>query len=234
MAHTNPRVKRAYQPTLDTYLLRSTALSSHPTRTSTTHDVALNDPSTADEATQSTLLSVGMRVRKALAAGYQNAQKTSPQVSRVTWPLGDATGNTQFRSCTSNGLMPMCGINKVGGFGVQAFPSIYDQENESEWLNLSQESNVTNVSMDLDPKAPERIHTKGKRRYEEDAEDADCEDNSIFMPISHTEELARQTRPKAKAFARRRQSTRTHKNLDVTMADSTDFEDAPFLLPPSE
>jgi hypothetical protein len=97
----------------------------------------------ADSTVQANLLSVGMRVRKAVPEGYKtgnhysafslwsesnnsnnnNNSYTKPTKTTTAAYSRDATGRTRSASSTASAapreLLPFCGIHKVGGLGTQ-------------------------------------------------------------------------------------------------------------------
>ncbi|KAL9052641.1 MAG: hypothetical protein Q9162_005268 [Coniocarpon cinnabarinum] len=226
MNTTTHRPKRPFQPTLDTYLNRRTALSSHPA------SFPASPPSppthTPPSQIQSSLLSVGMRVRKAVPSGYQTksldaAYKTSA-VSAVSSASASFGGN-------SRRLEPLCGMHKIGGYGTQSYaPFSIDQENAQMSFISSQESNISSLSATSEPCTPSAIRNPDKKRTwmdeeEDEGMDGDCEDNSAFSVMMRSSIVRRKIKP----LIRRR---------DVALSTGAgameveDFGDAAFLMPP--
>ncbi|KAK9420943.1 putative Ribonucleotide reductase inhibitor-domain-containing protein [Seiridium unicorne] len=81
----------------------------------------------ADSSTQANLLSVGMRVRKAVPEGYKTAgynafslwdeNKKDSAPTSTTYDAGISRGTAVS---TAKELLPFCGIHRVGGFDTQA------------------------------------------------------------------------------------------------------------------
>ncbi|KAI1926000.1 hypothetical protein LOZ12_000574 [Ophidiomyces ophidiicola] len=119
---------------------------------------------------QSSLLTVGMRVRKAVPEGYQ----TKLKVSKLN-AYPSSHGSTHAASSTNiyAELQPYCGGFKVGNLAVQSFPSCTWEEHEGGPTRLDEESipigsQESLESMDLTPLNP------NKRLYEQE-EDASQE-----------------------------------------------------------
>ncbi|KAI9672274.1 MAG: hypothetical protein M1831_002088 [Alyxoria varia] len=132
LADARPRTKRQYQPSIDTYLYhrpsddpqKQPASPSEPLTTNTPRHA----PDTLPHSVQSSLLSVGMRIRKAVPEGYKNqiAHEAAKSFQHAlfgkseTLELNDE--NVMPRPPQVQGrpaeLAPMCGIHKIGGYGV--------------------------------------------------------------------------------------------------------------------
>ena len=231
MESANPRVKRLYQPTLDCYVNHSDPLTSHPpSQCSTSYQPGASLP----PSVQSTLLNVGMRVRKAVPGGYQTAQKSLR-------PLSEASANVPTRVYGLAELMPVCGINNVGGHayhpsaasGQENAHSLAINDNDKDIFPSTQETTISSVTMNDEPRPPMHTVSQRKRqRDEDDADDADCEDNSIFASSLPQTSRSVASRPKTRPFTRRRSLAGVARHADVSMTDASDFEDASFLLPP--
>ncbi|KAI1844617.1 hypothetical protein JX266_009290 [Neoarthrinium moseri] len=127
--------------------------------------------SSTDNAVQANLLSVGMRVRKAVPEGYKTGTYSAfalwDENNRDTTPTGathDAARSRSYAVSTPRELLPFCGINKVGGLGTQdtfasqgpgleassiSLPSeLFDADGMDDvpGLTLSQESTDSNDS----------------------------------------------------------------------------------------
>jgi hypothetical protein len=134
----------------------------------------------AEASVQANLLSVGMRVRKAVPEGY----KTGGYSAFTLWDernhvVAD-TANSRSRPnpfSTSRELLPFCGLNKVGGFATQPEPSwtgtalscsqtLVDSMDDMPGLTLSQETVDSN-----DPADSENASAKTRKRFFADEED---------------------------------------------------------------
>ena len=152
MASSFPRTKRAFRHTSD-----QTPTSNHKPFL----------PATI----QTSLLNVGMRIRKAVPEGY----KTSP---KPPCPHSDDDGSLRAagssrRSCNPIGLIPYCGILKTGNLEQE------DHENDVPPLDYglgdsdfpsSQESTISETSAGGGFDALPLLVNSHKRLYEEDDE----------------------------------------------------------------
>jgi hypothetical protein len=220
--------KRAYQPQITSFF-------------SSSDDVAVSE-SAATHASlapsiQSSLLSVGMRIRKAVPEGYK---------THKTLPLGTISATKLNRSQSySNDVMmdnqppprareltPFCGIHRVGGMAVQE--TMMDSVNgldtvdaygeNSGFFASSQESNFSVTGEDafhsnqLGQRLKSSVH---KRQLDDESDDEDVPtfslDPEIQIPGRHF----------AKPRSRRRESGPATFTTYVDM----DFDDAPFLKP---
>ncbi|KAL1986426.1 hypothetical protein VTN96DRAFT_6346 [Rasamsonia emersonii] len=127
---------------------------------------------------QSSLLTVGMRIRKSVPEGYKTEPKklTEYTVSHTVNPSGGspAGGYTQTRSCYAE-LEPFCGMHKIGNLAVQTFPRpaegyqdrsthmSADNDDMSSLPSKSQESNASSAFSS----------NSHKRSYDSDLEDVD-------------------------------------------------------------
>ncbi|KAG5978470.1 hypothetical protein E4U55_006181 [Claviceps digitariae] len=156
---SNPRTKRQFagssadpaQRQITSFFFSSPSSSSSP-RTGG-YDEATSSLSQAQtqasrqpplpSSVQANLLSVGMRIRKSVPEGY----KTCRPNAFTLWT--DPTSSTYSASVTStstaaalpqqsaprapaNELVPFCGINKVGGLGIQDTSYTRDTESDSD------------------------------------------------------------------------------------------------------
>ncbi|KAI9753562.1 MAG: helicase [Chaenotheca gracillima] len=159
---------------------------------------------------QSSLLNVGMRVRKSVPEGYRTKKG---MVHDTFQPSSTYSQESERRPPTrSNGggsgrveLTPFCGIMKIGGFAEQdsssssssSFPSFYpDDFSAFELPDSSQESNISVAASDSAP-VPDQgtFRRKNKRRFEGGADRDDCvifdqddllTSSSSSYPVSHT------------------------------------------------
>ncbi|KAF2430951.1 hypothetical protein EJ08DRAFT_733712 [Tothia fuscella] len=169
-------------------------------------------------AVQASLLSVGMRIRKAVPEGYKthktlgyNDGSTSVRGAAA---VGGVLGENVNANVSGGGgggygfgygfgygrqgeLMPYCGLHKVGGLGVQQQQRGVDAQggidifaDETPFMS-SQESNFSNVSTESAPalsRAPPSYNWN-KRRFE-DEENEHHEDHEQQQKYHHTLETA--------------------------------------------
>lgn len=210
--------RRRFQVPITRYFDHTNTSSSTGTNI-TQADRTLSPP--LPDSVQSSLLTVGMRIRKSVPEGYKTvlAKAYEPQYSALV------SANAPQISAE---LAPFCGLHKIGGLAVQPIPrtattsvvssaqssitlSAIDQEDPFS-LPSSQESSYSNSSnMDTIQKAA------GKRGFyniindEENSEDdnelpgnhlSQMTDTSLSYPFSHTQ-VSANTRPIAQARSRR-------------------------------
>ena len=138
----NPR-KRPFQPTIDTFFGRAGRSDFHTQQ----HQEPWQPYSALPPDIQSSLLSVGMRIRKAVPEGYKTHRPPPPPSSSS----GDRPVAATARPAE---LLPFCGLHKVGGLGVQDGPVdafAYADAGPSSSLFSSQESCASAVSTDSLP-----------------------------------------------------------------------------------
>ncbi|KAL9087410.1 MAG: hypothetical protein Q9165_006707 [Trypethelium subeluteriae] len=136
MAHPSTitsRRKRQYQPssqkTLDAFLSRH-----HPNQPSLFPSASAPEPSTrSDEGfpvqpaqVQSSLLQVGLRVRKSVPEGYKTHKTLGGESALQLAPTSSAPAAMETDSSTERPreLEPFCGIHRIGGYGVQPSASL--------------------------------------------------------------------------------------------------------------
>jgi hypothetical protein len=123
---------------------------------------------------QSSLLTVGMRIRKSVPEGYKTEQKKLMEYAAVN-SSGESTGSGHYqttRTCYAE-LEPFCGIHKIGNLAVQTFPRPAEEyrdmqmsTDEGDMFSLpssSQDSNTSSFSS----------VNSHKRSYDSDVEDLD-------------------------------------------------------------
>lgn len=127
--------RRRFQPPITSFFT-SESFPSDPTsssRQAQQYQGSLSSPPLPDEV-QSSLLTVGMRIRKSVPEGYKTHQPiySSPSDHRsrcITGSLVKYPGSTlkSEPSSTTYGayteLTPLCGLHKIGGMAVQPMPS---------------------------------------------------------------------------------------------------------------
>lgn len=163
---------------------------------------------------QSSLLSVGMRVRKSVAEGYKTQKELEKQLAAAAAPSTTANGASHAE------LPPFCGYSKTEDLAVQAFsrPSAMDEhdpvtdENDAYSLPSSSQGSFTSS-----------FNGGQKRSYDsDDMEDDEFEDSydasnrTILAPS-----LGQQRR---RFIALKNQNRIAGQSMDVD-----DFEEATFL-----
>ncbi|KAF6217555.1 hypothetical protein HO133_006657 [Letharia lupina] len=182
MSTTKCSFKRPFQPSISSYF-------GHPTRDSAqTPGTQVHTPSFALPNTiQSSLLNVGMRVRKSVPEGYQTQRKLSCGVpsayNNLTPERNSVTPSRGF-----TGLVPYCGILKIGGHNTQPAPSEEDlpplQFDSDDWGFLSsQESKASSDS--LRPIVTVPVVSNHKRRREDEDDELDVESQPV-SPLPKT------------------------------------------------
>lgn len=204
-----PRVKRKFQPDIRTFL-------SAPDDGAVTDENARSAHSAAKsyalpESIQSSLLSVGMRVRKAVPGGYRNAQLelAGKDENATSEPLAEMS---TFQTNAPRELQPFCGLHKVGGLALPAEYSTPRARPVQQQLINGYLAPTIFTAKSLQP---------GKRMLEE----AETEEQTSQMDWSL------QVRPKARPSGRRQRQQRAVQSVDVVMRTQDDFEEAPFLMP---
>ncbi|KAG5922378.1 hypothetical protein E4U42_005492 [Claviceps africana] len=121
---------------------------------------------------QANLLSVGMRIRKSVPEGY----KTCAPSAFALWtdhstPAASAPSLAR-RGAPSNELVPFCGINKIGGLGIQPNPARDDDSDyaSDDQLHLPYEDSVPELTLSQesvestapDPPSRKRLYTENE------------------------------------------------------------------------
>ncbi|KAI9846380.1 MAG: hypothetical protein M1838_001283 [Thelocarpon superellum] len=179
MAEAGRQSKRPFQPSITSFFAYrddDTVGRDHPSR----RPIASAHPS-LPATVQSSLLNVGMRIRKSVPEGYKTPWSSTAfgveakeiASSRV------AIAGRGFSTMQAE-LTPYCGILKVGSYAVQstsqhpAFdlsPPCSDGDDPG-WGGSSQDSMTSTVSTDSMPAAPPLIcDGSHKRRLEDEDED---------------------------------------------------------------
>ena len=231
--------KRPFQPSISSYFgpLRDTDSHSATTQTSTLSPIL---PATI----QSSLLNVGMRVRKSVSDGYKNKQKIFCDLSKPFAASTSKSESTRSNSTSFNSLLPYCGILKVGGYeSQQPVPEEADlpplQSDHDDWgFPSSQESNVSTMSDNslITPAYTPIATISSNKRQREDAdeEDLDLESQPVSprsRPISHTRmPNLNDIRPIALPKSRKKVS-QAEEIIESEMLDVGDFGEAEFLRP---
>ena len=230
--------KRHFQPSIDTYL--------HCSPSNQQDHVTAAVPSPfppLPKTIQSSLLNVGMRVRKSVPEGYKTT--VTPNKSFAATSIchdGPTFAENPIR--THKALLPYCGILKVGDLATQPVPDEEDLPQlqfDDDWSlpSSSQESNMSAISHgNVVAEMPRAAFGKKKRqRDDEDNEDLipnfqpispylQSENPTPFSNLSHN-------RPVAIPRTRRQPNARLcgagiHESK---MVDVADFEEATFFRP---
>lgn len=251
------QAKRPFQPSITDYFSHGqdgSAASAHS-------ESSRGSVPVLPAAVQSSLLNVGMRVRKSVPEGYQT-KRGSPASGGNPLAKGAATSPsnpTQKPLCPRpSELAPFCGILKVGGYAVPEsayppdiddLPPLDDMELGEDGLPLaSQESNCSTTSTH-----PTSTISLGKRRHEEDDlfdgadpvvfEDEAASSVSGYLSTAPAHGVMTDlvfSRPLAQPKTRRPFDMATHfkspaggqENGRLRMSpDSGEFEEASFLQP---
>ncbi|KAF1811508.1 hypothetical protein P152DRAFT_459450 [Eremomyces bilateralis CBS 781.70] len=227
MANSNPRVKRPFQPTIDSYF---TQPKSSP---NANHKLSPPIPNNV----QSSLLSVGMRVRKAVPEGYKTHKTLTdvPDIPPTTTHIATSFSTLHPEASQPDHpppipqqrpaeLLPFCGLLKTGNFATQdpsypvnayALPGDLGIASDGTTSFSSQESNVSHMSSDSVPAGrPGNTRKRVLREYEEE----DAEMDAGLGDVAGMRQFA-----VAKSGGR--------KSLGGARMVPGDFEEAEFLQP---
>ncbi|KAI9810769.1 MAG: hypothetical protein M1827_006107 [Pycnora praestabilis] len=212
MPTTSRITKRPFQPSITSFFARTDREDAYPSR-SESLSAQLSPPLPA--IVQSSLLNVGMRVRKSVPEGYKTGSycslgAPSNPKSRIREEHGTG-GNPDY--CGSGRgfaeLTPYCGILKIGGLSSQSTrarnpiyqPLRFDDESDDYGFPpSSQDSYTSTISNDSMPATPPSMPSNTKKRHLEDDEEEYSspnaviweEDNGLHLPsprsypVSHT------------------------------------------------
>ena len=231
--------KRQYQPSINSYFQRdgskTSQLGSSPNQIS-----PMSPPLPAE--TQSSLLTVGMRVRKSIPEGYKT-HKTMPTEEfpfPSTAPVSAAAARTTYTMTNSRELAPFCGLHKIGGLSSQgsfdappssappAFPTGRDLNSSMPGFSMSQNT-VPSTQGSLTSNAAHEL--SNKRSYEEDMEE---DLDAYFDEVEAEEQMAP---VEARRIAKLKNSSQKQANGGIDVYGSVgvavvgDFGEAPFLTP---
>ncbi|EME86342.1 uncharacterized protein MYCFIDRAFT_84488 [Pseudocercospora fijiensis CIRAD86] len=211
--------KRQYQPsnqtTLNSYFGRHVSGNAQPR--------SPMSPALPEDV-QSSLVNVGMRVRKAMS----DAQ--SPKVYGSADACVLPASSAPVRIIPRQELQPFCGLHKTGGWAVQDVPpssapaamrQCEDYDNEGmPSLSMSQSTIPSTQSSSMSTSSS--LGAK-KRTYEDEAE------NDMDAFFDESEDAVAQEPDALRPIARMK--CRTGKNNAQILNDNGDFEEAPFLMP---
>lgn len=153
----------------------------------------MSTPSSALPTTiQSSLLNVGLRVRKSVLEGYQTQRKLSCGVPNAHHNFTPKRHSVNL-SRGFSGLIFYCGILIIGGHNTQPAPSKEDLPpslfDSDDWRFLSnQEPNASSDSLRHMVTVP--VVSSHKRRREDEDDELDVESQPVsprsYPPFSHT------------------------------------------------
>lgn len=225
--------KRPFQPSISSYF------GNH------THDSDMlpvaqmsTSSSTLPTIIQSSLLNVGMRVRKSIPQGYQTQRKLTcglPDAYRHPGPEHNSV--TPSRGFT--GLVPYCGILNTGGHSIQPAPSEEDlpplQFDSGDWAFLSSQKSEASCEY-LVPVVTVPVVSSHKRRREDEDDELDVESQPVsprsYPPFSHTRmPNLDQLRPIALPKTRKKAVLEALELKESEMIDVEDFGEADFFRP---
>lgn len=190
MPDDHRQVKKRFQPSITSYFAQRDHETDRSTHTSRPEATTSSATPTLPAAVQSSLLNVGMRVRKSVPEGYRTKGVFHPIAASLEEdhpaPHGRRVGYSSIQERHTRELTPFCGILKIGGYDpapcdllpeAHAVPPLeFDGLDENGFPCSSQESNTSLQSMELTD-APTQPLNPYKRRFEED------DDNESIEPV---------------------------------------------------
>lgn len=218
----------------------------------------------SDASVQANLLSVGMRIRKAVPEGYKSGsysafplwEDKNNKNAVPTGPTHDAGGSRVSASVLKE-LLPFCGINKIGGLDTQSFSAPadfafglpvtrnpldlldHDLMADVPGLTLSQESVESNGFMNSDATS-----ARTRKRFFVDEEESEVPDRLGVMGWQDVEVSPQSLAPVDLGNGRRMAMPRKggvrgkvvagRTGQENRMAVDNDFEEAAFLDPTVE
>ncbi|GAB7333070.1 hypothetical protein MBLNU13_g04751t1 [Cladosporium sp. NU13] len=231
--------KRQFQPLINSYFRRDGSRTAE--LGSSSNNISSMSPPLPAE-TQSSLLTVGMRVRKSVPEGYKT-HKTMPTEEfplPSTAPATAAPVRPTYTTTNSRELAPFCGLHKIGGLSSQAsfdappssappaFPTGRDSNTSMPSLSMSQNTLPSTQGSMMSNAAPEVCN---KRSYEEEIE----EDLDAYFDEVEAEEQMAPVEGRRIARLKNSPQKQTNGGVDVynpvRVAVAGDFEEAPFLAP---
>lgn len=160
---SNPRVKRPFAGAASdpsqrqiTTFFTSTRPAQTPAQKQQTQYPVL--PSTV----QSDLLSVGMRIRKSVPEGYKTG--SSHSAFRL-WDERAAPVRSRRGGAGAGELVPFCGVNRIGGYGVQPAQPYEDIEEDDEY------DDMPGLTSSQDTVGSVEFENSRKRGFEENDEE---------------------------------------------------------------
>ena len=230
---SNPITQSISPHTASTYLqamAASTRSVKRPFHHDSKYDPTVSQLPTLPAKIQTSLLSVGMRVRKSVKEGYQN----TPKHSKVDIEQDDGSIRSNGGS---QGLLPYCGILRTGNIQQEYHLQPWEQEDipalnwDRDGFPSSQESaaSISTVASTTSPKG------MGKRCYEDEDDDY----HHLVLPsplrshppqqsiLPYTNALRPMLQPKTRKVSRKPQAKDIQES--TPMMDIDDFEEAGFL-----
>ena len=223
--------KRPFQPGIKSYFHTFEPDQPRIANTSSTSSLVIHT------SIQSSLLNVGMRVRKAVPDGYKT-KPLSDTPSVITYSHLNSVSQAQCQAY--QGLVSYSGILKIGAYEAEYLPGIdtpslqFDDE-------ISCPSSRESISTDAMPTAvhPPIYAVTKRRRPEEDQDGGNVDIGPLSLragyPTSHTEmPKSNVLRTVANPKTRKPQPPRMPKvSLEerINMANAGDFEEAEFFRP---
>ncbi|CAF9941379.1 hypothetical protein IMSHALPRED_002548 [Imshaugia aleurites] len=228
MSTSKRSIKRPFQPSINSYFGHPT-LDGAPAPSAQPSPPSSAIPTNIPITIQSSLLNVGMRIRKSVPEGYQTPRKLSCGLPSAY--------NDPSRGVT--GLVPYCGILKIGDHDTQPVPREEDLpplqlDCDDRGFPSSQESNAS--SDILQPVVTAAVGSSHKRRREEEGDESDVDSQSLspqsYPPFSHTRmPNLDHLRPIALPKTRKKPVLVALDLKESEMIDVGDFEEADFLRP---
>ena len=161
---------------------------------------------------QASLFQVGMRIRKAVPAGYK-----TQAMSRTIKPKPSSQQPVSSKALASE-LTPFCGINRVGGYQYQLHAE--ETEHDASCFPSSQESSTSSMAPPPSPPTKKRNHSASS---DDLVEHINIFRSSMSPPL----------RPIAQPKTRIRRSPRSNAwgGFEYDVMEWDDFEEAQFLQP---
>ncbi|KAL9063980.1 MAG: hypothetical protein Q9161_009158 [Pseudevernia consocians] len=233
MSTTKRSFKRPFQPSISSYF-------GHPTSDSgPTLGAQMSIPSYAlTTAIQSSLLNVGMRVRKSVPEGYQTHPILSCRLSSAYNHLTPER-NIVTQSRGSTGMVPYCGTLKIEDQNTQLASSSEDlpplQFDSDGWGFLTNQKSKAS-SDSLQPMVTMPMVSSHKRRREDEDDELMVESQPVsprsYPPFSHTRmPNLDQLRPIALPKTRKKPGIEPFELKESEMIDMGDFGEAEFFRP---
>ncbi|KAF2764492.1 hypothetical protein EJ03DRAFT_331783 [Teratosphaeria nubilosa] len=213
--------KRQYQPSTTSSLLRSESAPEHRVRSPLSPELS--------PETQSSLMNVGMRVRKAVPEGYKTHKTLGtdgfpfPSTAPPAIGLGAERPVYSIGAGSMRELQPFCGLHKVGGWA--------QQENVPPQSNMAVLNTVvpTFSTSESAFAIPINIESSKKRSYDDEVED-EMDAFSVEPDTENATASLLQQRPVAKLRAPLKR-TAFDSGIFMGEDEDDDFEEATFLAP---
>lgn len=219
-----PRAKRPFAGAASdpaqrqiTSFFSSSLLSTTNPNTATT--AALDSRPVLPADTQSSLLNVGMRVRKSVPEGYKTGSPYSgfslfdENLDKLPAKITTTTTTRAFVAPGQRELTPFCGLNKIGGLAVQPFAfSAVPGPDDVPSLSSSQDSIASNmttptsdgaplsINTNLTPNTHAHAHAAGgatRKRIYSDSDDSDTPSVSECLQVPNGDWMDGQVSPRS-------------------------------------